>query len=64
MLYNEYVEIKASDTYYKYLLFKRTRELNNEIYYEKNWFRLFGINNLDEYLVIILFGIKLSIKKL
>lgn len=64
MLYNEYVEIKVSDTYYKYLLFKRTRELNNEIYYEKNWFRLFGINNLDEYLVIILFGIKLSIKKL
>ncbi|WP_288695302.1 glycosyltransferase family 2 protein [uncultured Brachyspira sp.] len=64
MLYNEYVEIKASDTYYKYLLFKRTRELNNEIYYEKNWFRLFGINDLDEYLVIILFGIKLSIKKL
>ncbi|MEI0561359.1 glycosyltransferase family 2 protein [Brachyspira pilosicoli] len=64
MLYNEYVEIKVSDTYYKYLLFKRTRELNNEIYYEKNWFRLFGINNLDEYLVIILFGMKLSIKKL
>ncbi|WP_286032609.1 glycosyltransferase family 2 protein [Brachyspira pilosicoli] len=63
MLYNEYVEIKASDTYYKYLLFKRTRELNNEIYYEKNWFRLFGINNSKDSLILILFGIKISIKK-
>ena len=63
MLYEEYIEIKTSDTYDKYLLFNRIRELNNEINYEKNWFKLFGINNSDNHLVIILFGIKLSIKK-
>ncbi|WP_157159381.1 glycosyltransferase family 2 protein [Brachyspira pilosicoli] len=63
MIYDEYMEIKTSDTYDKYLLFNRIRELNNEINYEKNWFKLFGINNSDNHLVIILFGIKLSIKK-
>ncbi|WP_157146716.1 glycosyltransferase family 2 protein [Brachyspira pilosicoli] len=71
--YNEYMEyllIKTNEDYNKYLLnkmvFNKINILEDRIYnIEKNtnWFRLFGINNSKDCLIIILFGIKISIKK-
>lgn len=68
--YNEYILIKSSKDYSEYLLnkriFDRIENLENKISnIEKNtnWFRLFGINNSKDCLIIIVFGIKISIKK-
>ena len=36
--------------------------LNNINNYNNNWLRLFGINISKKYLVIVIFGIKISIK--
>ncbi|MEI0612236.1 glycosyltransferase family 2 protein [Brachyspira pilosicoli] len=69
-IYDEYCSVMASNNYNEYLLnkriFDRIENLENKISnIEKNtnWFRLFGINNSKDYLVIILFGMKISIKK-
>ncbi|WP_198295004.1 glycosyltransferase family 2 protein [Brachyspira pilosicoli] len=66
-VFNEYLSIKISKTYDEYLfnshLLNRVKYIEKEVYSSNNWFRLFGINNTKEYLTIILFGIKISIKK-
>ena len=72
--YNKYILIKSSEDYGKYLLnktiFDNLKYLDYEICHLKenikksdNWFRLFGINNSKDCLIIIVFGIKISIKK-
>ncbi|WP_281815661.1 glycosyltransferase family 2 protein [Brachyspira pilosicoli] len=67
-VFNEYLSIKISKTYDEYLfnshLLNRVKYIEKEVYSSNNWFRLFGINNTKEYLTIILFGIKISIKKI
>lgn len=66
--FNQYLAIKKSLTYDEYIF--NSYLLNKLTYIEKesnsysNWFRLFGINNTKEYLTIVLFGIKISIKKI
>ena len=73
-IYDEYCSVMASNNYNEYLLNKRIfdrinnleTKINNLKEYAKksdNWFRLFGINNSKDCLIIILFGIKISIKK-
>ena len=63
----EYLSIKKSSNYDEYLfnsyLLNKVYYIEKESYKSNNWFRLFGINNTKEYLTIILFGIKISIKK-
>lgn len=79
--YLEYILLKSSEDYNKYILDKiifdnfkyleyKIDDLKNEINNLKedirkadNWFRLFGINNSKDCLIIIVFGIKISIKK-
>ena len=65
--YDEYILIRANKTYSEYLFNKILFDKINNFEYSTrkayNWFRLFGINNTKEYLVIVLFGIKISIKK-
>lgn len=67
-VFNEYLSIKKSNTYDEYLfnshLLNRVRYIEKEVHSSNNWFRLFGINDTKEYLTIILFGIKISIKKI
>ena len=67
-VFNEYLSIKISKTYDEYLFNSRLLNkldcIDRESYKSNNWFRLFGINNTKEYLIIILFGIKISIKKI
>ena len=73
-LYDEFIMIKNNDTYEKYSLNKiiynninnletKINNLKEDIKKSDNWFRLFGINNSKDCLIIILFGIKISIKK-
>ncbi|AFR69392.1 glycosyltransferase/CDP-glycerol:poly(glycerophosphate) glycerophosphotransferase [Brachyspira pilosicoli B2904] len=72
--YDEYILIKSNENYNKYLLNKRIFDRINDLEYKinnlkedikkaDNWFRLFGINNSKDSLILILFGIKISIKK-
>lgn len=67
-VFNEYLSIKKSNTYDEYLfnshLLNRVRYIEKEVHSSNNWFILFGINDTKEYLTIILFGIKISIKKI
>ena len=64
--YEEYILIKSSKNYSEYLLNKNIMQninsLNNINNYNNNWLRLFGINISKKYLVIVIFGIKISIK--
>ena len=66
-LYQEFINIRSSlsidDYLYKNIMFEYIYkiEVNQEI--TNSWFRLFGINNNKDYLIIILFGIKIVIKK-
>lgn len=66
--YIAYLIIRASENYDKYLLYTNLYSdislIKGDINRSSNWFRLFGINNTKEYLTIILFGIKISIKKI
>ena len=73
-IYSEYCSIIASNNYGEYLLNKRIFDRINDLEYKinnlkedikkaDNWFRLFGINNSKDCLILILFGIKISIKK-
>ena len=70
----EYLLIKTNEDYNKYLLNKmvfnkinilenKIDDLKDDIKKSDNWFRLFGINNSKDCLIIIIFGIKISIKK-
>ena len=72
--YDEYILIKSNENYNKYLLNKRIFDRINDLEYKinnlkedikkaDNWFRLFGINNSKDCLILILFGIKIYIKK-
>ncbi|WP_157151026.1 glycosyltransferase family A protein [Brachyspira sp. SAP_772] len=65
--YLEYISLKTSENYDQYLFNKTALyKVNNcecNIKKTNNWFRFFGINNSKDYLVIILFGIKICIKK-
>ena len=64
----QYLSIKKSKNFDEYLfnthILNKVYYIGKEIYNSNNWFRLFGINNTKEYLTIILFGIKISIKKI
>lgn len=72
--YLEYILLKTSEDYNKYILNKKIFDNFNNLEYKinnlkedikkaDNWFRLFGINNSKDSLILILFGIKISIKK-
>lgn len=65
--YSEYILLKTSEDYDKYefnkITFDKVNNCESNIKQNNNWLRLFGINNSKDCLVIILFGIKILIKK-
>ncbi|WP_157151027.1 glycosyltransferase family 2 protein [Brachyspira sp. SAP_772] len=64
----EYLSIKKSKNYDEYLfnsyLLNKVYHVEKETCRSNNWFRLFGINNTKECITIVLFGIKIIIKKI
>ncbi|WP_157146718.1 glycosyltransferase family 2 protein [Brachyspira pilosicoli] len=65
--FNQYLALISTNNYYDFLfklhILNKINNIEKELNHSNNWFRLFGINNTKEYLTIILFGIKISIKK-
>ena len=74
--YNEYCIIISSPSYDKYIVNKNIFLLRSEItmvnnkindlssYFDSNnWVRLFGINNLENKIIIIFFGIKITLNR-
>ncbi|MEI0612260.1 glycosyltransferase [Brachyspira pilosicoli] len=70
-IHREYLLIKTSDTYEKYLLQKELFEqiklldnkINKIINEQNSKIKLFGIDNLKDRKIIYIFGIKITIKK-
>ena len=67
--YDQYLCIKNNDNYYDYTIEKLSKKINyletelSNLKFHNNWFRLFGINNSKNYLILIIFGFKISLKK-
>ena len=66
IMYNNYVLIRCNATYYDYITNKsildRIELLEKKLNYNNNWIRLFGININKDYIILVILGIKFSIK--
>ena len=71
--YNDYLLIRGCNNYSLYSkiinMNAEINEINNRIHYlynqlkiNSNWIKLFGIYSNNEYLIVVLFGIKITIK--
>ena len=67
--YDQYLCIKNNDNYYDYTIEKLSKKINyletelSNLKFHNNWFRLFGINNSKNYLILIIFLFKNKLKK-